>query len=80
MPCPYNSTLWPVPVGARHAPPLQFAAEGAMLQRGEQGVELGEVGAVLGFELVDFGGSRGEDALEIERSNRDCDSLEQRLF
>ena len=53
---------------------LQFAAEGAMLQRGEQGVELGEMGAVLGFELVDFGDARGKGALKIERRDWNCNT------
>ena len=36
-----------------------------MLQRGEQRVELGQMGAVLGFELVDLGDAGGEGKLEI---------------
>jgi len=60
----------PVMTGVVGARGLKLAAEGAMLQRGEQGVELGEVGAVLGFELVDLGDAGGEGALEIERRNR----------
>lgn len=38
-----------------------------MLERGEQRVELGEVGAVLRFELVDFGHAGGEVLLQIQR-------------
>jgi len=41
-----------------------------MLERGKEGVELGEVGAVLGLELVDLGDAGGEDALEREGRER----------
>ena len=41
-----------------------------MLERGEQRVELGKMGAVVGFELVDLGDAGGEGALEIERRKR----------
>src|SRR5262249_39886161 len=44
----------------------QLAPECAMLERAEQRVELGQVGAVLGLELVDFGTASGECALQIE--------------
>ncbi len=37
-----------------------------MLQRGEQSVEPREMGAVMGFELVDLGDAGGEGALEGE--------------
>ena len=48
----------------------QLAPECAMLERGEQRVELGKMGAVVGFELVDLGDAGGEGALEIERWSR----------
>lgn len=38
-----------------------------MLQRGEQRVELGEVGAMEGFELVDLGDASGELSLTGNR-------------
>ena len=41
-----------------------------MLERGEQRVELGKMGAVVGFELVDLGDAGGKDALNSERRNR----------
>ena len=41
----------------------QFTAEGPVLERGEQGVELREVRAVGGFESIDFGHAVRERAL-----------------
>ena len=41
-----------------------------MLKRGEQGVELGEVGAVVKFEFVDLGNAGSEGVLERKRRNR----------
>lgn len=41
----------------------QFAPERAVLQRSEQGVEFGEVRAVMDLELVDLGDAGGEGAL-----------------
>ena len=49
---------------------LKLAAEGTMLQRSKQGVELGEVGAVLGFELVDLGDAGGKFVLHLQRGQR----------
>lgn len=43
----------------------QLASEGAMLQRGEQSVELGKMVAVACFELVSLGDARGESALNV---------------
>lgn len=54
---------------------LQLAAECAVLERGEEGVEVGEGGAVGGLELVDGGGAGGEGALEGEGRRRDRDCL-----
>jgi hypothetical protein len=41
--------------------------EGAVLEGGEEGVHLGEGGAVGGLEFVDGGGAAGEGLLEWER-------------
>ena len=45
----------------------QLAPERAMLERGEQCVELGKMDAMVGFELIDLGHTRSEGALQIER-------------
>jgi hypothetical protein len=45
----------------------QLAPERAMLQRGQQRVELGKVGAVVGLELLDLDDASGEGALKVER-------------
>ena len=54
----------------------QLAAKGAVLERGEEGIELGEVGAVVGFELLDFGNPGGVGALQIERRDWNGDTSE----
>lgn len=44
--------------------PLQLAAEGAVLEHGEQRVEFGERGAVRGFQCFDGGDAVGKFALQ----------------
>ena len=50
-----------------------------MLERGEQRVELGEMGAVVGFELVDLGDAGGEGALKIERRDMNGQFVEAQV-
>ena len=45
----------------------KLSSEGAVLQGGEEGVQLGEGGAVRGFQFVDGGDAAGEILLEGER-------------
>lgn len=49
----------------------QFSTESAVLERGEERVELGERGAVGGFQFVDGGDLANEGSLETDR--RDID-------
>src|SRR5258708_17503155 len=49
----------------------KFAAERAMLERGEQRFELSKMGAVVGFKLVDLGDTGGEGFLEREIGHHD---------
>lgn len=48
----------------------QLAAEGAMLERGEEGVELGEVGAMVGPELVKLRNVSSKGSLKVKWWNR----------
>jgi len=55
----------------RDAHGSQLAPERAMLKRGEQGVELGEVVAVVSLELVDLGDAGGKGPLHVEGRKRE---------
>ena len=54
----------------------QLAPEGAVLEGGEERVELGQRGAVRGFQLLDGGDAAGEVALKGEGRNRNGQALE----
>ena len=56
----------------------ELSPEGAGLQRGEEGVEFGEVGALAGLLLLDGFDDGGEAVLEVERGESDLESFDHR--
>ena len=57
----------------------QFSTESAVLERGEERVELGERGAVGGFQFVDGGDASGEVLLELDGRKDQLDLFKARL-
>ena len=54
----------------------EVSAEGEGLQGGEEGVELGQVGSLVDFLLLDGFDDGGEAALEVEGGKRDLGGFE----
>src|SRR4051794_38708421 len=59
--------------------PLEFTPEGSGLERGEEGVEFGEVGSESPFLPLDCFECSRETLLDLDRWDRNADIRERRL-